>query len=417
MKTFQKIALMAGLGAVAYVSLGPNKIGEQNASDTKTTKWEIRIKQNADREEERKRVAEEERLFLFAKRDSLLDTMGYKFVRNGSFDRKEADRLSGMTQMDLMCEMVDTLVAHKTQQYATMITNLLNEYGLNFSQDEHQNASPNAILAGLCARQYGENCGKDIADIKLPREMFDAGFDWGKYNNAMQSKIKDAVLGVLIRMDQDIDKSIPDVIRKFAKYYPALDLSRVSAKYAQYCLKLKPYSWEKYSGTSEMHLNARALNGDLVVGRRVRVYDSRLTMDFFGKNATYKLVKIANNKWQVVRKDKNGNVAKTDVFAHTTDYEMYATAHKGAPTNSSFVVEPGIHKGVAIWANDVLFVQSRQVLDDAYPDPNGIIASRIDSLRLEAFAKDAEYNKMNAIYNRADSLAQIALYRYRQNRK
>ena len=54
------------------------------------------------------------------------------------------------------------------------------------------------------------------------------------------------------------------------------------------------------------------------------MYNPKLNVNFFGdKNANYKLVKMGQGKWQVVRTDKNGRKAKTPVFTYDVDYSYY----------------------------------------------------------------------------------------------
>lgn len=436
MKKLHKFALATGLTVATLASLNSCKSREQKAAEAEKARQEqLAEQQRQEREHEALLLNEAEKAASHV-RDSVLNALGYRYVNDGWTDEYVARDLENRTQMNVLVEQVDTMINQKAKQYADKITSVLNKYGLCMPgvnrYGEDATSKQNNILKDYClsafndyrfvieAKKQGEEI-KDLGiDARLPYGMFGEKFDWGEYGESRRREVKTAVVAIFDEMCQDIIRTVPQITKKFAKYYPIFDLSKIPAEYAKYFPD--PNGWWIHPESGECFLNGAICNGDLVVSRRVRVYDSQLPVDFFGEDADYKLVKVAEGKWQVVRTDKSGKVSKTKVFTHNTDYETYGSSYetnydKSDVGTCSFSFEPGVNMGVSIFVNELVFVQPRQIKDDKCPDPDGRIAARVDSLRAVSVSKKAEYDRMSAIRHHADSLAQVAFVQYKAKHK
>jgi hypothetical protein len=341
-------------------------------------------------------------------------------------------RLNGLSQKTILFDQVDTLTARQVRQSAEEIKNFLAMYKI-FIQDnenlfskierEYSDHALNRSIVNNHAEDYDESEKADMLKPHSPYNFFGNSegrtnfyvVDWYdfKYGESRQQEIENGVLKIFDKMNHSLDKAILAEIKKFAVYYPELDIEK-SGIPAQYLKYLKPEDPLDYCD-DEFSFD-KMLWPKLVVQRAISVYDSKLKVDFFGKeDAKYQLVKVSDGKWQVVRTDKNGHVERTPVFSHNVDYDyyMYGT-YQNDQTEDTFEFEPGANMGVHITVGEVVW--SKTGKDDRYPDPKGQIAAKRDSLAKEVARLEALNEHMSQIHHQADSVARIKKQQYMARR-
>ncbi len=365
-------------------------------------------------------------------RDSVLAANGYKDVYNQFYSAQDSlYRLDNLSQKTILFEHVDTLIAKQVRQSVNEIESWLAKYKIwvddkedLFSkvESEYFNHVSNRSIANRNAEDYDEAEKANLLAPDLPYYFFgnsegkDSRYekyivDWydSEYGESRQKEIENGVLKIFDKMNQALDKAITAEIKKFAVYYPELDIEK-SGIPQQYLKHLKTKDPLDY--WNDRFMFDQVVESKLVIGRTISVYDSKLKVDFFGEeDATYKLVKVSEGKWQVVRTDKNGHVAKTPVFSHNVeyDYNMFSCG-KGDPVNDSFWFEPGANMGVHITVSEVVW--SKTGKDDRYPDPKGQIAAKRDLLAKEVARLEALNEHMSQISHQADSVARIKQRQY-----
>lgn len=440
MKKLQKFALATGLAVATLASLNSCKSREQKEADAEKARQE-QLAEEKQAEKERKMM--ESKVYEIA-RDSVLNARGYQ---DDVYDRLTSARtalynLDDFSQHRVLRERVDTIVVQHSRQCATEILKLFGKYNLRMSERYTKGDSDQNVLANDALGQYYEyaanrTCAKYIEDATQKSEMhkacmpwllfgnseedeqknksrWDYAIDWGKYEYgaARQAEIQNAVLKIFDKMNHNLDNALRAECKKFAAYYPILDISKsgMPAEYAKQFADYDPINFDEEHGFEFEYAPS-----ELCVSRSVSVYDSKLDVDFFGEpNATYKLVKVAKGKWQVVRTSKNGKVAKTPVFSHNVDYSYNAYAYYGGDSNS-FGFEPGANMGVHVYVTEPLW--NKVGINDKYPDPDGKIAAKRDSLTAEISRLEKLDEEMGHIYCVADSIAKLKQQEYIQRNR
>lgn len=416
MKKLHKFALTAGATIATLASLNSCKSREQKEADAEQARMERLLAE--ERAEEERKITEY-KVYENA-RDSVLDARGYQADAYNRQCRAESElaRLSSLTQRDVLRENVYALINVHARQCADEILNLLNKYGLHI-KDRWGKKSEQDVLIDYAREEYlwdyapnrtsAKRDGIDSSEkaellkAVIPGGMF-ADVDWREYGESRQQEVKNAVLKIFDKMNHELDASLRAEVKKFAVYYPILDISKsgVPAEYAKLYADYDPIDFDEERG-----FNFEYGPTDLIVTRNVDVYDSKLDVDFFGQEgAKYQLVKVAQGKWQVIRTDKDGKVAKTPVFSHNVDYkyDMYGTGNY-------FGFEPGANMGVHVYATEQMW-QKSTIRDDKYVDLDGKIAAKCDSLTVEV-ARLRELNKrMKEISHAADSIAKVKQQEY-----
>ena len=152
-----------------------------------------------------------------------------------------------------------------------------------------------------------------------------AEYEWSSIKYAISEAIEESDFGdahkdaMETKVEQIIEKTIKDL---------AANKNRIAQKYSDYYIiseRDKELLGYYYCGDGEYESTFRDLNHAekyIVSRRRVHVYDSKLSVDFFGEPGyEYKLVSLGNHKWQVVR-TKGGKSEKTPVFTDNTDFSI-----------------------------------------------------------------------------------------------
>ena len=216
------------------------------------------------------------------------------------------------------------------------------------------------------------------------------------YGEARQQEIIDIVDTDFSAMLSALYASRKHIEQTFADYFPGgqqcLDENAVTYSNRSEC-------WAKYFADNLCYPYR-------ITTRSVRVYDSKLPVDFFGdKDAMYTLEQVSKGQWRVVKKYKNGKVVKTPVFQHDIDYTVSTYGSMSDTTDQPFAFYPGTNMGVHVMVNEVINVQKAK----KQFKPSPIIDKQIDSLSVKRDSvrrRNAEYEK--AVFA-ADSVAQIKL--------
>ena len=366
-------------------------------------------------------------------RDSVLAANGYKDVYNQFYSAQDSlYRLDNLSQKTILFEHVDTLIAKQVRQSAEEIKKYLAKYQIFIQdneklfskvEDEYRDYVLNRSIVNNHAEDYDESEKADMLKSHFPYNFIGNSegrtnyyiVDWydSEYGESRQQEIENGVLKIFDKMNLALDKAILAEIKKFAVYYPELDIEK-SGIPAQYLKYLKPKDpLDLYDGD---RFGDMMLWPKLVVRRNISVYDSKLKVDFFGEeDAKYQLVKVSDGKWQVVRTDKNGHVERTPVFSHNVDYDYYMySIYQNDQTEDFFQFEPGANMGVRITVNEVVW--SKTGKDDRYPDPKGQIAAKRDLLAKEVARLEALNEHMSQISHQADSVARIKRQQYMARR-
>ena len=166
---------------------------------------------------------------------------------------------------------------------------------------------------------------------------------------------------------ENMKKNISNIIEKTKK---ALIVSRksIESKYTEYINTPEDYilGWACEEGDfypDYESLNEPYVNGKYVVTNKyISVYDSKLSVDFFGDpEAEYTLVSLGNNKWQAVKKYKSGKIEKTAVFTDAGKISTFQDARDEKPSDkSSFDFRPGQNMGVHIDYREISDVKTRK---------------------------------------------------------
>ena len=216
------------------------------------------------------------------------------------------------------------------------------------------------------------------------------------YGEIRQEEIVEIVNNDFSQMFSELYTSRKKIEKSFADYFAG----------GQQCLNDYAVS---YCGEGEVvagYDKERIFYPYRLTTRMVKVYDSKLPVEFFGdKDAGYTLEQVAKGQWRVVKKFKNGKIAKTPVFQHDIDYTVSTYGSNSDKIDRSFDFYPGTNMGVHVMVNEVIDVQKAKKQFKTSPAVN----KKIDSL---AFKRDSVLKREKEYLNAqimADSIAQVKL--------
>ena len=218
--------------------------------------------------------------------------------------------------------------------------------------------------------------------------------DYGQPNkdnmHAMVSQIVKDTKASLIQSRKSIEK-------KYADYYLVPEntvMGTSDAGEGGYVYGYEDLNYEWYNGKY------------LITTRSVSVYDSKLTVDFFGEpGAKYELISLGEGKWQVVKTSTDGKVSKTHVFEDKKDFDVnvHSTNTPERVGESSFNFEPGYNYGVHVSFSQVANVQTRKK-DWTVKLPQNV-QQQVDSLHQVINAKEELENEVSRKFCEADSIS------------
>ena len=439
MKKSTRFLLAAGATLAVLVSASScgNRRAEKEAEAERARQEKLAEQKSIEKEREIAFQRAADSVYNHA-RDSVQTAMGYdKDAWSRLYDANIALSQTDIKQWNILQQNVDTLIAQNARQAVKEIESLLGRYKIYTNSDDKDLAQELVweYSEYMSRRTWVKDAGDEMdasekADAlkpHLPWDMFGStkadekeyayssqkyfvNWDNYDYGKSRQQEIENAVLNIIDKMNRSLDKAILAETKKFAKYYPMLDLEKsgMPAEYRKYC-NIDPLAYSEEHGWGFEYLFP-----GLNVVRGISVYDSKLDVDFFGvEGADYKLVKVATGKWQVVRTDKNGQVVKTPVFTHNTDYG-YSVYTVPDSYDNDFSYEPGVNMGVHINVREVVW--SKRGADDQYRDPTGKLEARRDSLAKEVARLEVLDKRMLQISHQADSVAKIKQQQYMARR-
>ena len=370
-------------------------------------------------------------------RDSVLDVLNYdETVYPRLFDaEQELERIDGLSEKSKLRENVDALIAKRSLVRATEIKNLLAASGVRIDETKlaeiikqayfeyaemRTRVSDIDVLGIYDHLSPAEKAEEKARWLRPPMsELFGTRgiVDWRKYNLSTESQksIERAALKIWSGANNEIYNAIAAEVKKFAVYYPELDIEKsgLPDRYLEYASMLPdPISYENGVG-----FGFESAESVLILERSASVYGGNLDASFFCKQgAKYKLVKVSEGKWQVIRTDKNGRVAKTPVFED--NYTGYGYSLFSVPKeekhDNMFSFAPDDDKGVYISVREILWHKKGK--NDRYPDANGKIVAKRDSVMKElAYLRPLD-ERMLQIRRQADSVAKIKQQQYMARR-
>lgn len=263
------------------------------------------------------------------------------------------------------------------------------------------------------------------------RETFGATSDWqahvdviidkSEYGEPRKAEMKQKTAEKIANTEQKLIASRQNVQARFADYYSALP-----QEYKDY-IGVESLGEGQMGPGYDASLNYFANAGGIVTRREINVYDSNLDPDFFGEpGATYKLVSLGNNKWQVVKTRADGTVAKTAVFQDKGSSYTYTntfgddTDEEGNPIpvpkvgDSYFDFRPGANIGVHISFTEVIKVEKHnKQWKTQFTESE---QRQIDSLRGQIAKKSEWRHKQGELGRQSDSVARAMTQRRFGNR-
>ena len=247
------------------------------------------------------------------------------------------------------------------------------------------------------------------------REYYAADAEWGMFSEWIRSvisysfldpDIEDAAqqrtIQILDKAKQDLISSRKNIEKAFSDYYLLTDCDKQK-------LGVEPEYGELGPSYGYSELNNKKINGKyLITEQSVRVYDSKLTPEFFSDRvADYKLVSPNKYKWQVIKTYRDGTIKKTPVFYDNKEYinrTFVASTRKDCPA-PKFEYVPGANIGVHVGYTESRITSVRK--KDWTIKPPRRVQHKIDSLNNEIKDKQRLENLRIAARNNADSIAKI----------
>ena len=340
---------------------------------------------------------------------------------NGKGTKHELDSLSGLNMAVVLHKKVESSGKPIAEKHLKELFASLSTYNLGVDVD----AKIKELLSGTV-----DFYGSEASDTIYGYDEFEwhqgdfvyavlSGADTAKYGASRQAEIVKIVKNRYVKMMAELKKNRIAVAKQFADYYPILDLDRIPKQYRKYFAEYDPAvtggeGWMGYS-----YPGSWLMRPSFAIEKSVSVYDSKLKPEFFNvPGAQYKLVRVANGKWQVIRtlKDK---IEKTPVFAHNVDYTSRLNAWdiEGVKQGDShFYAEAGANLGVHIYVTEYEYVV-HAAKSDKLPDPNGERAARIAQLEQQQAHMDSLQHASWEYSRRARECAsQLAIKRLGRNR-
>ncbi|MBR6364054.1 MAG: hypothetical protein IKS08_03135 [Alphaproteobacteria bacterium] len=432
---YSTIALLVAMAAIK----GGGKI-VQHIKERKQAKIEAAEEREWQRQKEQERIADsiaraerQQRDDYYEQvRDSVAEQNGARRYGDSlrserdDFEDEEAIRtiewahsLAGTMERELMTAG-KPIIQHGEQEIRDLLAKYNVSYTDFFANDEYNWYLREELFIGVSVREDGQVWQMFGATAEWQAHV-DAIIDKSEYGEPRKAEMKQKVAEIIAGTEQKLIASRKNVQKRFADYYSALPQ------------EYKDYIGVESLGEGEMgpgydeSLNYYANAGGIVTSREIHVYDSNLDPDFFGEpGATYKLVSLGNNKWQVVKTRADGTVAKTAVFQDKGSIYTYTntfgddTDEEGNPIpvpkvgDSYFDFRPGANIGVHISFNEVIKVEKHnKQWKTQFTESE---QRQMDSLR-ERIAKKSEWShKQWELGRQSDSIARAMTQRRFGNR-
>lgn len=382
-------------------------------------------KQKAKTEQFKKEQKEFYRTTYQATKDSLLTVRGYDAPR---FDGIETVHNDEMAIWDLeyqlnnpaIVKMDSEVVASASRivdAYMAQVVALLNKYGLHPDLAHLSNGYKNNYQYAFVGAkmQYSDYEPEMFSCIDgFMYEYFESTDDG--ISEMRKTEIESKVRQILTKMESEIYRSRKSIEKKYACYYPILDPSAIPSEYVKQMLGGNDVAYVDGEGFGMSYRYAWALTPQIHAYKSVGVYDSKLEVDFFGEpDCKYELKQVSKGKWQVVRTDSRGRVAKTPVFTHNTDYELSVSPVASETSETSFDFSAGENMGVHVYSTVPVYSKTATKTYLLPKQTETRIRSQIDSLQHEVARKNHLSDERSDIREAALAQAeQIALQKLKQ---
>ena len=261
--------------------------------------------------------------------------------------------------------------------------------------------------------------GWSFGHTDLWQSYIDKCVDISQYGEERKAEIKNKAAAIIATTEQNLVQNRKAVEARYLDYYSA------APQHFKTDLGIE-YGGEgtEYAGYTDLNY----VSGDvaMITSRRIDVYDSNLDVDFFGEpGATYKLVQIAEGKWQVVKTRSNGTVEKTPVFSDNKTFETYTDVRSLKDENGRAVpiptvgasklwFEAGTNMGVRVYFDEVVKVDRNN--KTWTPQYTPAEQRKIDSLQKQIARKAEWADKKYELGRQSDSIARAMTQRRFGNR-
>lgn len=262
--------------------------------------------------------------------------------------------------------------------------------------------------------------GWSFGDTYNWQSYVDGIIDNSRFGDERKTEIKQKVAAIIATTEQNLIANRKVVEARYADFYSAAP---------QYIKDEVGIAYGPEGNIDPGYENLNDVSGDdrvMVINRRIDVYDSNLDVDFFGEpGATYKLVQIAEGKWQVVKTRSDGTVEKTPVFSDNKTFETYTYAHslkdedgRALPIpkvgTSELWFEAGTNMGVRVYFSEVVNVEkNKKTWETQFTESE---QRQMDSLRKQIAKKSEWSHKQWELGHQSDSIARAMTQRRFGNR-
>jgi len=246
--------------------------------------------------------------------DSILNAKGMPTINPYAYKVMElTDSVAKMEWQNSVGFAIDSEVkksiAPIVDSCVAKVCGVLNEYHIKYD-DEMMVAVRNDIIESNCFLAKDAGNWYIIDNI----ESFVDGDKLNGYSNYRKNEIKKIIRNILlVDMCQENTKVRKSIEAKYAKYIPGgtktIDEMVFDEVDDTPCIDYANLNW--------------CVGGTRVKYRIVNVYAPDERIKFFGDfDAMYKLNKIADGKWIVVKTFPNGKIVKTDTILDDSDFEV-----------------------------------------------------------------------------------------------
>lgn len=364
-------------------------------------------------------------------RDSLLTECGYNQEEYYALKNRK-DSINGMLNAIAENYRASYRLQREVEEkinkigaiYAEKIKNILKTYKLSPDEDKIN------YLCGYERYSGWSGCKYDAEqrDKKEAQEYYNNPFHYEKFSpklsfedllsedtsdNNYGEQRKEEILNEINKQCQGLRREQEEkrlqTAKKYAKYFPDLE---IDSKYTAYFHDSFFMETEGDICTGyEYHADSKYA----YVAEEVSVYDSKLSVDFFGdENATYTLKSIGPDKWQVVKETRDGKIHKTPIFEDKREPEIYGVTSDEAPSDH-FDYTPGANLGVRVTSFKILYVKA------AKEDPNIKLSPDDQELKAaltnERDSIEARIKTLNSIRDEAEQKADSLYGKWQESQR
>lgn len=285
---------------------------------------------------------------------------------------------------------LEDYIAEETDFYWRFKTNTQQEY----DQTDYVLKQP-LIYVGVNTGGLSDISGHEFDELVA---VITQVINESNYGQTRKNEIINKVNALIKKVKPKLIASRKAIERQYADYYVVMDGH--DAAFMDY----GEGDWD-YGYTDLEYPERQAV----VRVKTLSVYDQNLPVDFFGdKTASYMLVSLSNDRWQVQKITANGRFEMTPVFTDkgvTRVQEYYASMD--ATDSHEFSYDPGYNVGVHVVKEDRVVI--KRAKKQWYPSRT--VINQVDSLDRQAKLMEGQADKLDEqkrrINQHADSVANM----------